>query len=109
MDANQGVPYENIAASYVQAVMDVLIKKSFMALKQYPSQSFVIVGGVAASPQLREEASKLCEKLHVDLCLPPLRWSTDNAAMVALATFDYLNLSKFKKPVADLQLKINDF
>jgi tRNA A37 threonylcarbamoyltransferase TsaD len=38
-----------------------------------------------------------------------LRWSTDNAAMVALATFDYLNLSIEKEPVADLQLKINDF
>jgi N6-L-threonylcarbamoyladenine synthase len=80
-----------------------------LALKQYTSQSFVIVGGVAASPQLREEAEKLCNKLHIELCLPPLRWSTDNAAMVALATFDYLNLSIDKKPVADLQLTINDF
>jgi len=109
MDANRDAVHANIAASFVQAVMDVLIRKSQLALKQYPSQSFVIVGGVAASPQLREEAGKLCKKLHVDLCLPPLRWSTDNAAMVALATFDYINLSILKKPVADLQLKINDF
>ena len=109
MDANPDALHENIAASFVQAVMDVLIKKSRLALKQYPSQSFVIVGGVAASPQLREEAGKLCSKLNIELCLPPLRWSTDNAAMVALATFDYLNLSINKKPVADLQLTINDF
>jgi N6-L-threonylcarbamoyladenine synthase len=109
MDANPDAIHANIAASFVRAVMEVLIKKSDMALKQYPSKSFVIVGGVAASPQLREEAGKLCEKRHIELCLPPLRWSTDNAAMVALATFDYLNLSIIKKPVADLQLKINDF
>jgi N6-L-threonylcarbamoyladenine synthase len=109
MDANPDALHENIAASFVQAVMDVLIKKSHSALKQYPSQSFVIVGGVAASPQLREEAGKLCNKLKIELCLPPLRWSTDNAAMVALATFDYINLSIDKKPVADLQLTINDF
>jgi len=109
MDANPDAPHENIAASFVQAVMDVLMKKSQLALKQYPSQSFVIVGGVAASPQLREEAGKLCEKLNVELCLPPLRWSTDNAAMVALATFDYLNLSIEKEPIADVQLTINDF
>jgi len=109
MDANPDAPHENIASSFVQAVMDVLMKKSQLALKQYPSQSFVIVGGVAASPQLREEAVKLCEKLSLELCLPPLRWSTDNAAMVALATFDYLNLSIKKEPVADLQLTINDF
>ena len=109
MDTNPDALHENIAASFVQAVMDVLMKKSQLALKQYPSQSFVIVGGVAASPQLREEAGKLCKKLNIELCLPPLRWSTDNAAMVALATFDYLNLSIKKKPVADLQLKMNDF
>ena len=109
MDANQDAVYENVAASFVAAVMEVLIKKSRAALTKYSSKSFVIVGGVAASPQLREEAGKLCEKLNVELCLPPLRWSTDNAAMVALATFDYLNLSLLKKPVADLQLKINDF
>ena len=109
MDANKETLYEDIAASFVQSVMEVLIKKSQVALTSYASQSFVIVGGVAASPQLREEAGKLCSKLNVDLCLPPLRWSTDNAAMIALATFDYLNLSIEKKPVADLQLKITDF
>ena len=109
MDANKETLYEDIAASFVQAVMEVLIKKSQVALTSYASQSFVIVGGVAASPQLREEAGILCSKLNVDLCLPPLRWSTDNAAMIALATFDYLNLSIEKKPVADLQLKITDF
>jgi len=109
MDANRDALHENIAASFVQAVMEVLMKKSAMALKLYPSQSFVIVGGVAASPQLREEAVKLCQTLNVELCLPPLRWSTDNAAMIALATFDYLDLSILKKPVADLHLKINDF
>ena len=109
MDANKDTLYENIAASFVQAVMEVLIKKSHVALTSYPSQSFVIVGGVAASPQLREEAAKLCQALKVELCLPPLRWSTDNAAMIALATFDYLNLSIEKKPIADLQLKITDF
>jgi len=109
MDANSNAIHADIAASFVQSVMDILIKKSQVALKTYPSQSFVIVGGVAASPQLREEAGKLCEKLKVELCLPPLRWSTDNAAMIALATFEYLNLSVLKKPVADLQLKITDF
>jgi N6-L-threonylcarbamoyladenine synthase len=109
MDANQDALHEDIAASFVKAVMEVLMKKSSMALTKYPSRSFVIVGGVAASPQLREEAGKLCEKLNVELCLPPLRWSTDNAAMIALATFDYLNLSILKEPIADLQLKITDF
>jgi N6-L-threonylcarbamoyladenine synthase len=109
MESSHDAAREDIAASFVQAVMDVLIRKSRLALKQYPSRSFVIAGGVAASPQLREEAATLCKKLNVELCLPPLRLSTDNAAMVALATFDYLNLSILKRPVADLQLAMNDF
>ncbi len=109
MDTNPDANHADIAASFVQAVMEVLIKKSQTALKLYPSLSFVIVGGVAASPQLREEAGKLCEKMNVELCLPPLRWSTDNAAMIALATFEYIQLSVLKKPVAELQLKITDF
>ncbi|MDR0546924.1 MAG: tRNA (adenosine(37)-N6)-threonylcarbamoyltransferase complex transferase subunit TsaD [Dysgonamonadaceae bacterium] len=109
MEANPNAPHEDIAASFVQAVMDVLIKKSRLALKQYHSRSFAIVGGVAASPQLREEAAKLCKRMKVELCLPPLRWSTDNAAMIALATFDYLNLSIHKEPVADLQLTMDRF
>ena len=109
MDANKDAVHADIAASFVQAVMDVLIKKSKDALKKNPSKSFVIVGGVAASPQLREEAEKLCKKIKVELCLPPLRWSTDNAAMIALATFDYLDMSIDRKAVADLQLKIYEF
>lgn len=101
--------HADIAASFVEAVMDVLIKKSKKALKQYRSKSFVIVGGVAASPQLREAAQALCQSLGVELCLPPLRWSTDNAAMIALATFDYLDLGIDKKANADLGLTIKDF
>jgi len=50
----------------------------------------VVVGGVAASPQLRAAATKLCDELGVELCLPPLKWSTDNGAMIGLATWDYL-------------------
>ena len=109
LDAHPQALHEDVAASYVQAVMDVLMKKSERALKRYPAQSFVMVGGVAASPQLRQEAQTLCDKLNVALCLPPLHWSTDNAAMVALAAFDYLHLSIIKRPVAELQLKITDF
>jgi N6-L-threonylcarbamoyladenine synthase len=109
VDAHADASHADIAASFVQAVMDVLIKKSALALRQHPSRSFVIVGGVAASPQLREEARKLCHKFNIELCLPPLRWSTDNAAMIALATFDYLNLSIIKKPVAELQLAMDSF
>jgi N6-L-threonylcarbamoyladenine synthase len=68
-----------------------------------------VVGGVAASPQLRAEATKLCEKMGVELCLPPVKWSTDNAAMIALATWDYINTNTLIKPLPQLQLPITEF
>lgn len=81
---------EDVAASFVAACMEVLISKCRRALLAHPVKSLVIVGGVAASPQLRAEAQTLCAEVGVTLCLPPLRWSTDNGAMIALATWDYL-------------------
>ena len=99
----------DVAASFVQAVMEVLVKKSRLALKHHPSKSFLIVGGVAASPQLRQEAAQLCNSLGIQLSLPPIRWSTDNGAMIALATFDYLKLGIHKPPMPQLQLSISEF
>jgi N6-L-threonylcarbamoyladenine synthase len=85
---------EDVAASFVAACMDVLISKCRTALLEYPSESLVIVGGVAASPPLRAAAQTLCDDMRVDLCLPPLKWSTDNGAMIALATWDYLSTDR---------------
>lgn len=99
----------DVAASFVQAVMEVLMKKSRWALKKNRSKSFVIVGGVAANSQLRREAAALCHSLNVPLSLPPIRWSTDNGAMIALATFDYLRLGIHKPPLPQLQLSISEF
>ena len=89
--------------------MEILLTKCRKALEKYPVQSLVVVGGVAASPQLREQAGELCNKMGVELCLPPLRWSTDNAAMIALATWDYIRLGKYPAPKPQLQLSIAEF
>jgi N6-L-threonylcarbamoyladenine synthase len=80
----------DVAASFVEACLDVLTFKCRAALKEFPAESLVIVGGVAASLQLRAAAGELCQDLGVELCLPPLKWSTDNGAMIGLATWDYL-------------------
>jgi N6-L-threonylcarbamoyladenine synthase len=69
----------------------------------------VVVGGVAASPQLREGAAALCDRMGVKLCLPPLKWSTDNAAMIGLAAWDYLNAGITPPLSATASLPITDF
>lgn len=104
--ANPDTPHADVAASFVDACMDVLISKCRSALQEFPSSSLVVVGGVAASPQLRSAAQQLCAELDVDLCLPPLRWSTDNGAMIALAAWDNvtLGLSHALKPLPGLRI-----
>ncbi len=80
----------DIAASFVAACMDVLLGKCKAAIGQYRPASLIVVGGVSASPQLREGMAALCAAEGVQLALPPQAWSTDNGAMIAMATFDYL-------------------
>ncbi|MDR2836212.1 MAG: tRNA (adenosine(37)-N6)-threonylcarbamoyltransferase complex transferase subunit TsaD [Bacteroidales bacterium] len=109
LDANPDANKADVAASFVETVIDVLITKSKKALKQFSAKSFAMVGGVSASPQIRESATEMCKKLNIAICLPPMRWSTDNAAMIALAAFDYLNLNITKPATSDLHLTIEDF
>jgi N6-L-threonylcarbamoyladenine synthase len=103
------VPHADIAASFVAACMDVLTAKCRAALEQFPAESLVVVGGVAASPQLREETGKLCAELGVELCLPPLRWSTDNGAMIALAGWDQVKSGHYAPLVPEPRLSITTF
>jgi len=99
----------DVAASFVQACMDVLLTKCRRALTAFGAESLVVVGGVAASPQLREGAQQLCAELKVDLCLPPLRWSTDNAAMIALAAWDYVDHGIFPELTATASMPMSVF
>lgn len=97
----------DVAAAFVEACMEVLISKCRAAIKEYPVSSLVIVGGVAASPQLRAAATELCAGLGIELCLPPVKWSTDNGAMIGLATWDYLTngITNTLEPVPGLGME----
>jgi N6-L-threonylcarbamoyladenine synthase len=99
----------DVAASFVAACMEVLVTKCRRALAEYPAECLAVVGGVAASPQLREAATELCAATGVRLCLPPLRWSTDNGAMIAMATWDYLANDVAPSPLAQSSLTIEAF
>lgn len=107
--ANPDHPHADVAASFVAACLDVLVAKCRRALERHPSRCLVVVGGVAASPQLRAAAQQLCDEAGVSLCLPPLRWSTDNGAMIGLAAWDYLARGLDDRPRPDTSLTIADW
>jgi N6-L-threonylcarbamoyladenine synthase len=73
----------DVAASFQEAIVDVLVQKSLAACAATGIESLVIAGGVAANSRLRELARQRCEKGGVRLRIPSPLLCTDNAAMVA--------------------------
>ena len=76
----------DVAASFQEAVVDVLLTKAIHASQQRGIQTLIIAGGVAANSRLREEAQARCQRLGIELRIPPQALCTDNGAMVAAMT-----------------------
>ena len=78
-------PTADLAASFQEAIVDVLVAKAFAAVRQSAVRALAVVGGVSANSRLRARVQARAEIEQVQVVLPPLRYCTDNAAMVALA------------------------
>ena len=72
---------------YQEAIIDVLIKKMMKAAIEYKAKSVMLSGGVSANKELRLKLKEIVEKglPSVDLFIPNLAYTTDNAAMIAAA------------------------
>ncbi|HVS68862.1 MAG TPA: tRNA (adenosine(37)-N6)-threonylcarbamoyltransferase complex transferase subunit TsaD [Mycobacteriales bacterium] len=81
--AGVSVPVADVAASFQEAVADVLTARAVAACKQYDVGTLVIGGGVAANSRLRAMAADRCEAAGIVLRTPPPKLCTDNGAMVA--------------------------
>lgn len=73
----------DVAASFQESVVDVLMLKAIAACKESGINSLVIAGGVAANSRLRAVATERCEKAGIRLRIPSPALCTDNGAMVA--------------------------
>lgn len=85
----EGVPNDanamaDIAASYQEAIVDVLVEKTLRAAVCLSIPRIVICGGVAANRRLRERFQKDASQLGIRIFSPPIGLCTDNAAMIAL-------------------------
>jgi len=78
---------EDIAASFQQAAIDVLVKKSIKACEIKNSNILTLAGGVACNTALRAESSKSCNEKNIKLYVPRHELCTDNAAMIASCGF----------------------
>lgn len=77
------IPVNDVAASFQEAVADVLTAKAVRAATEYRIGTLVISGGVAANSRLSELARERCEEAGIELRVPRPRLCTDNGAMIA--------------------------
>jgi len=75
----------DIAASFQEAIVDVLAEKAFEAVRRYKVEALAVVGGVSANSRLRTVLTSRADSTGIRLSLPSLAYCTDNAAMVAAA------------------------
>ena len=81
----------DIAASFQEAVVEVLVEHSMEAVDLYGVDKFAIAGGVAANQGLRKAMKEACEKKGIRFYYPSPIFCTDNAAMIgAAAYYDYI-------------------
>jgi N6-L-threonylcarbamoyladenine synthase len=81
--SGEPVPVADVAASFQEAVVDVLTRKAVAACREHGVDHLLVGGGVAANSRLRALAQQRCEAAGIELRVPRPGLCTDNGAMVA--------------------------
>jgi N6-L-threonylcarbamoyladenine synthase len=82
-DAGEEVPLADVAASFREAVVDILLTKAVAACADLGVPRLLLGGGVVANARLREVAQQRTDAAGITLRIPPLSLCTDNGAMIA--------------------------
>ena len=77
----------DLAASFQEAVVDVLVRKALLALEKTKAKTLVLAGGVAANTLLRERLTRETSHRGIRFNYPPPILCTDNGAMIATAGY----------------------
>ncbi|MDD3187527.1 MAG: tRNA (adenosine(37)-N6)-threonylcarbamoyltransferase complex transferase subunit TsaD [Bacilli bacterium] len=97
---------EDLATSFQNRVVNILVKKTMKALKEYNINNLIVAGGVSANKGLRNKLIEECSKENINLTLPEIRLCTDNAAMIGAASYYAYKLGKVS--TLDFEAKAND-
>ena len=99
---NPNATRADLAASFQEAVVDVLASKCRQALRQSGLKRLAVGGGVIANKRLRTKLETMCQEENAELFIPPMNLCTDNAAMAALAVEKW-KLGQFAAPDLDAE------
>ncbi|MFT8319250.1 MAG: tRNA (adenosine(37)-N6)-threonylcarbamoyltransferase complex transferase subunit TsaD [Sporolactobacillus sp.] len=75
----------DVASSFQESVSDVLVKKTMIAAERFQVRQVLVAGGVSANSNIRAKMQQAAETRGIPLVIPPLKYCTDNAAMIAAA------------------------
>ena len=87
----------DVAASFQEAIVDVLVRKTLLALEKTKAPTLVLAGGGAANTLLRERLTEVTQNRGISFNYPPPILCTDNGAMIATAGY-YRYLAKDYAP-----------
>lgn len=100
---------EDLAKSFQDVVVETLTKKTMKAIKEYKVKNFILAGGVAANKGIRSKFQELCEESKINYTFPSIKYSTDNAAMIASSGYYAYILGRRAdltlNPVSSVELK----
>jgi N6-L-threonylcarbamoyladenine synthase len=96
------LPVADICTSFQEAVVEVLVEKTFQAALFTKVDNVVLAGGVAANPRLREAITERGNKEKINVSMPPKHFCSDNAAMIALAGYHFFEKEATLSPDTDV-------
>lgn len=100
----------DICASFQKAAVEHIMQKLRKLFKQKSIKNFAIVGGASANLFLRSEIEKLCEKYNTNLYLSPLKYCSDNAAMIGRVAIEQFKQQDFTKlENLDVQTRVKEY
>lgn len=88
------IPVADVAASFREAVVDVLVTKALDACERFDVPRLLLGGGVVANRRLRDVAIERADAAGVTVRIPPLRLCTDNGAMIAALAAELISTGK---------------
>jgi N6-L-threonylcarbamoyladenine synthase len=77
----------DVAASFQEAALDVLVQKTMRAAQEFGAQSVLLSGGVAANKALRKRLEKAAKKIGCEFFVPDFKYNLDNGAMIGAAGY----------------------